>query len=212
MTIRHLTFLGKRCYYRVEVFTFMKMNYGLALGAVLGLAAAQVASADPTALDLVKKGDNYVGVQSKDKILQINSEKSVASLTPNIWHVVYYDPDTFFKSTDVKFGAGQEMDVSHPMHPFQFPAKPDQIMDLPKITVDSDRALEIASSQPLLKGLTLRASKLTLQMVDGIPTWKVELWTAKVSDATKDANVGTVSISAVDRSVLNVDLHPDNAS
>jgi len=190
----------------------MKMNYGFVLGAVLAFPTAQMAFAQPTALGLIRQGDNYVGVQSKDKILQIYSDKSVASLEPNIWHVVYYDPDVFFKSTEVKFGAGQEMEVAHPMHPFQLPAKPDQIFDMSKLNVDSDRALEIAASQPLLKGLTLRSSRLTLEKVDGIPTWKVELWAAKVSDATKEAGVGSVSISAVDRSVINIDLHPANAS
>jgi hypothetical protein len=190
----------------------MKMNYGFVWGAVLALATAQMASAEPTALGLVKKGDNYVGVQSKDKILQIYSDKSVASLEPNIWHVVYFDPDVFFKSTEVKFGAGQEMEVAHPMHPFQLPAKPDQILNMSMLNVDSDRALQIASAQPLLKGLTLRSSRLMLEKVDGVPTWKVELWAAKVGDVTKEASIGSVSISAVDRSVINVDLHPANAS
>lgn len=190
----------------------MKLNYGFAVGVILGLAAAQMASAEQTALDLVKKGDSYVGIQSKDKVLQIYSDKSVASLTPNIWHVVYYDPSTFIKSVEVKFGAGLEMAVTHPFHMFQMPAKPEQILDLSKITVDSNRALAIASTQPLLKGLTLRAAQLTLQKVDGTPTWKVVLWAAKVSDPTKEADLGSVSISAIDRSVLNVDLHPNHAS
>ena len=189
----------------------MKRNYAFAMGAVLGLVTTQLATADPTALDLVRKGDNYVGIQSKDKILQIFSDKSVAGLEPNVWYVEFYDPDVFFKSTDVKFGAGQEMDITHPMRPFQFPAKEDQIMDLGKVSVDSDRAVQIASAQPLLKGLTLRESRLTLQKVDGKPTWKVELWAAKVNDPTKNADVGSVSISGVDGSMLNVDLHPNDA-
>lgn len=188
------------------------MKIKLLVGIILGLATAQLASAQPTALDLVRKGNDYVGIQSKDKIVQIYSDKSATSLDPNIWHVVYFDPSVFTKSTDVKFGAGQEMDVSHPMRPFQMPSKADQIMDVSKLTVDSDRALEIATGQPLLKGLTLRASRMTLRKVDGVPTWKVELWAAKISDQTKTANVGTVSISAIDHSVTNLDLHPANAS
>src|ERR1700722_11308344 len=95
----------------------MNTKGGLWLGAVLGVAATRMALADPTVLQLIKNGDNYVGVQSRDKILQVYSEKSVASLTPNVWHVQYYDPDFTFKTADVKFGAGQEMEVSHPMHP-----------------------------------------------------------------------------------------------
>jgi len=189
----------------------MKMKYGIALGAVLGLAATRMALAEPTALELVKNGDDYVGVQSKDKILQIYSDKSVASLEPNVWYVVYYDPSVPFHSVQIKFGAGQEMDVSHPFHPFQLPAGVGDILDQSKIKVDSDRALEIAQSQPLLKGLTLRASKLTLENDGDMPVWKVELWAAKVHDSTKEANIGTVRVSADDGSVVKSDLDPSSA-
>jgi hypothetical protein len=187
----------------------MKTKHGIILGAVLGLATALVASAEPTALDLVNKGNEYVGVQSKDKVLQIFSDKSVATLTPNIWHIVYFDPDSTFKSVEVKFGAGQEMGVGHPMR--MFPSKPEDILDPEKIKVDSDRALKIAASQPLLKALTLRSSKMTLANSDDGVVWKVELWAAKVGDSTKEADIGSVTISAADRSVVHSDLHPSNA-
>ena len=192
----------------------MKIQNTIILGAVLGLATARMALAEPTALDLIKKGNDYVGVQSKDKVIQVFSDRSVASLEPNIWHVVYYDPTVGafdLKSVEVKFEAGQETGVSHPMRPFQLPAKPSQVIDLSKITVDSDRAVDIATSQPVLKGLKLRYSKVTLQNGDGGPEWRVELWAAKVSDPTKDANVGTVRVSATDGSVIQSALRPGNA-
>jgi hypothetical protein len=187
----------------------MKTKHGMILGAVLGLAMACVASAEPTALDLVSKGDQYVGVQSKDKVIQISSDKSVATLTPNVWHVVYFDPDSTFKTVAVTFGGGQEMEVAHPMR--MFPAKPEDIMDLGKVNVDSNRALKIAASQPLLNGLTLRASKMTLGYTDDGVVWKVELWAAKVGDSTKEADIGAVTISAADKSIVRSDLHPGNA-
>jgi hypothetical protein len=187
----------------------MKTKYEMLLGAVLVLATAGMASAEPTALDLVNKGDQYVGVQSKDKVLQISSDKSVATLTPNIWHIDYYDPDSSFKIVEVKFGAGQEMEVAHPMR--MFPAKPEDILAQEKLRVDSDRALKVAASQPLLKALTLRASKMTLQNSDDGVVWKVEPWAAKVGDSTKEADIGTVTISAADKSVVRSDLRPGNA-
>jgi hypothetical protein len=187
----------------------MKTKNGIILGAVLGLAAVCVASAEPTAFDLVNKGDQYVGVQSKDKVIQIFSDKSVATLTPNIWHVVYYDPDSTFKTVEVKFGGGEEMEVSHPMR--MFPAKSLDMLDLEKLKVDSDRALKIAASQPLLNALTLRASKLALANTDDGVVWKVELWAAKVGDSTKEADIGSVTISATDKSIVRSDLHPSNA-
>lgn len=190
----------------------MKMKQGLVLGAVLGLAAGSIALADqPTALSLVKKGDSYVGMQSKDKVLKIYSDKSVGTLEPNMWHVVYYDPDATMKSQEVKFGAGQEMEASSPMR-FALPAKSDNVMDPSKVTVDSDKALKIAQEQPLLKGLTLKSSKMTLWKTDNGPTWKVELWAEKVSDPTKMAGIGNIQISATDGSVIKTDLHPDSAN
>jgi hypothetical protein len=189
----------------------MKIKQGVVLGAVLGFTAANVVFADTTALSLVKKGDNYVGMQSKDKILRIYSDKSVGSLEPNIWHVVYYDPDATFKSQEVKFGAGQEMEASHPMR-FALPAKSDDVMEQSKVTVDSDKALQIAQTQPLLKGLTLRSSKMTLSKEDNGPTWKVELWAAKMGDPTKTAGIGNIQISATDGSIIKSDLHPDSAN
>src|SRR5580704_13333697 len=101
----------------------MKIKNGVILGAVLGLATTRLALADPTALELIKNGDNYVGEPCRDRVLEVYSEKSIASLEPNVWHVVYYDPSVFSRSVDVKFGAGQEMDVSHPMRAFMLPAR-----------------------------------------------------------------------------------------
>jgi len=189
----------------------MKMNYGIVLGAVLALATTRVALAQPTALQLIKNGDDYVGIQSKDKILQIYSDKSVTALEPDVWYVVFYDPSVPFRSVEIKFGAGQEMDVSHPFHLFQLPAKPADILDQSKLRVDSDRALDIAQSEPLLKGLTLRASRMTLENGDFGPVWKVELWAAKLHDPSKEVSVGTVRVSADDGSVVKLDLDPSSA-
>lgn len=190
----------------------MKIKQGLLLGTVLGFITANIALAEEqTALSLVKKGDNYVGMQSRDKVLRIVSDKSVGTLEPNIWHVVYYDPDAAFKSQEVKFGAGQEMEATRPMH-FGMPPKADDILDTSKVTVDSDKALKIAQDQPLLKGLTLKSSKMTLSKTDNGPTWKVELWAAKTTDPTKMAGIGNIQISATDGSVIKTDLHPDSAN
>ena len=68
----------------------MNIRAKVFLTTLLGLAIAGPAAArDFTAFQLVKAGDPFVGVQSKDMVLQIRSEKSVASLIPDVWHVVY---------------------------------------------------------------------------------------------------------------------------
>jgi hypothetical protein len=190
----------------------MKINYGVVLGAVLGLATSHVVLADagPTALSLIKSGDDYVGIPCKDRVLEIYADKSVASMAPNVWHIVYYDPSVFSRSVEVKFGAGQEMEVSHPMRPFMLPARASAILDPSRLKVDSDRALQIATSQPILNGITLRSSKMTLENSDDGPIWKVELYAAKVGDPTREVSVGYVTMTADDGTIVKADLHPSS--
>lgn len=179
--------------------------------AAMTMAVTRVSlAADPTAFELVRLGDQYVGVQSKDKVVQIRSEKSVTSLTPNIWYVVYYDPDATLKAVEVKFGAGQKMDVSHPLRLLEPITGEDKVLDSAKLNVDSDKAQEIATSQPLLKNLTLKSTQLWLQHGDLGPEWKVKIWAAKLSDPSADADVGDVYISTADGSVVKTDLHPNS--
>ena len=189
----------------------MKIKQGVILGAVVVLATAQLAMADDTtttALNLIKKGNDYVGMPSRNKVLEISSDKSVTSVEPKIWHVVYYDPTVISKSVEVKFGAGEEMNVSHPMRPFQLPASEHDILDQSKLNVDSDRALSIATSQPLLKSLNVKASRMTLQNSYAGPVWNVELYASKIHDSSKLASIGYVRISANDGSVIKSDLNP----
>lgn len=177
----------------------------------LAVALAGAARAgEPTAFELAKKGDQYVGVQSKDKVVQIRSEKSIASLTPNIWYVVYYDPDATLKAVEVKFGAGQKLDVSHPLRLLEPITGDDKVLDKGKLKTDSDKALQIARSQPVLKNLTLRASQMWLEHGDEGPVWKVKFWAAKLKHPNEDADIGVIVLSAADGSVVKTDLHPNS--
>jgi hypothetical protein len=180
--------------------------------AIMTLAVTQTSlAADPTAFELINMGNSYVGVQSKDKVVDIYSEKSIGSLTPNIWHVVYYDPDATLKAVEVKFGAGEKMDVSHPLRLLEPITGDDAVLDPEKLKTDSDQALQIAISQPLLKNLTLRSTQFWLQHGDLGPQWKVKVWAAKLNDPNADADVGDVYISTADGSVIKTDLHPNSA-
>src|SRR5258705_7102332 len=71
-------------------------------------------AADGTAFELIKEGNRYVGEQAKDKVVQIRSEKSVNSLNPIVWFVVYYDSTATLKAVEVKFVAGKMQDVKRP--------------------------------------------------------------------------------------------------
>ena len=177
----------------------------------MSLVTADLALADgPTAFELIKLGDPYVGVQSKDKVVQIRSDKSIGGLTPDIWYVVYYDPDSTFKAVEVKFGAGQKMDVSHPGRVLELLGDNAQPLDASKLKIDSDQAIKIATLQPLLKNLTLKAAQLKLDHGDTGPVWRVNLWAAKLKNPEDNADIGVVVLSSTDGSILKADLHPDS--
>jgi hypothetical protein len=176
--------------------------------AVILLGMAQVIrAADLTAFDLVKEGNRYVGEDAKDKVVQIRSEKSVGTLTPNIWYVVYYDPDATFKATEVKFGAGKKLQVKRPMRMLEPVTGSDKQLDRKKMNFDSDKAIKTATSEPLLSNLKVTASQLTLQRGEEGPVWKVRLWAAKLRNPEKDADIGDVYVSADDGKVVKSDLH-----
>ncbi len=179
--------------------------------AVMIFAATHLALAGgPTAFQLAKLGDQYVGVQSKDKVVQIRSERSIASLTPDIWYVVYYDPDATFKAVEVKFGAGQKLDVSHPGRLLEMLGDDKEQLDAKKLKIDSDQAIQIATTQPLLKNLTLKATQLKLEHGDTGPQWRVRLWAAKLKNPDDSADIGEVIISSDDGSLIKADLHPNS--
>jgi hypothetical protein len=188
----------------------MKTQHLLFLGAGLAVAALRAPAAEPTAFELARLGNQYVGVQSKDKVVQIRSEKSIGGLTPGVWYVVYYDPDATFKAVEVKFGAGQKLDVSHPLRALEIATDEHLTLDKNKLKVDSDRALAIAKAMPLLKNLKLKASQLKLGHGDAGPQWRVELWAAKLNHPNEDANIGVVVLSAADGSLTKADLHPNS--
>lgn len=184
---------------------------------VLGLALmSQTATAkDATAFQLIKEGNRYVGEQSKDKVVQIRSEKSVGGLTPDIWYVVYHDPDASLKAVEVKFGAGEKMEVKRPLRLLEPITKSDEPLSKEKLKIDSDKAIDIARKQPLLEKLTLKASRLVLERRssdDDTPVWKVRFWAAKVKDSSESVDLGEILISAEDGTVLKADLHPDRVT
>ncbi len=189
----------------------MKMKQKFLLTAALLLVAGfNVRAGEPTAYDLIRSGDQFVGVQSKDKVVQIRSEKSIGSLIPNIWYVVYFDPDATFKSVEVKFGAGQKLDVTRPWRMLEMAGDDHTTLDSAKLRVDSDQAIRIATAQPLLENLKLTATQLWLEHGDNGPQWRVKLWALRLKNPQEDADIGVVILSATDGSIVKVDLHPNS--
>ena len=195
------------------------MKRSFTLFAVLILTAlTRSAFAETTALDLIKEGDRYVGEQSKDKVVEILSEKSIASLTPKIWTVVYFDPTATFKSVQVRFEAGKMKDVKRPFRVLQMGTGEHKTLDMAKVKIDSDKALSIAKKQPTLEGLDLRGSQMWLQIGNSRvselytgPVWKVKFFAAKTSNKNATADIGDLFISADEGKVIKDDLHINSA-
>lgn len=171
-------------------------------------AMAQVAgAADLTAFQLAKEGNRYVSDEAKDKIVQIRSDKSIGSMTPIIWYVVYFDQDAKFRATEVKFGAGKKLEVTRPMRMFERISRDYKALNPKDLKIDSDKALETALKDPLLEKLTMKASQLWLDRGEEGPTWRVRLWAAKLRNPNDQADIGQIFISAEDGKVLRRDLH-----
>jgi len=178
----------------------------LILSCVLSWASVGAAK-DLTAFDLIKEGNRYVGEQAKNKVVQIRSEKSIGNLTPTIWYVVYYDPTATMKAVEVKFGAGKMLDVKRPFRLLEPITGADNPLDRDKLEVDSDKALKIATAEPLLENVTLKATSLKLERRGGEVVWRVKLWAAKLSQPNKTVDIGEVHISAEDGKTVKTDLH-----
>jgi hypothetical protein len=173
-------------------------------------------ASEPTAFDLIKDANKYVGEQAKDKVVQIRSEKSVGTLTPNIWYVVLYDDTATLKAVEVKFGAGKMLSVKRPFRLLEPVTGGDLPLDRSKLKIDSDKAISTAIAEPLLKDIKITATQLKLDRVGegvlgqggtGEAVWKVKLWAAKLRQPSRDADIGEVWVSAGDGKVVKDDLH-----
>lgn len=173
------------------------------------LNLSTLAEDDPQALELVKEGNRYVGEQAKDKVVQVRSEKSIGSLKPKVWYVVYYDPTATFKSVEVKFGGGKMMEVKRPFRVIETVLDKDTVLDLEKVKVNSDKAISIATKEPILEGLTIKSVSARLQNSGGGPIWIIKLWAQKLRNTRDDADIGEIKISVDEGKVLQTDIHPN---
>ena len=190
----------------------MKINFRHSLVLITAVLTFSTASskadapAEATAFTLIKEGNRHVGEEAKDRVVQIRSEKSIGSLTPNIWYIVYYDPDAAAKATEVKFGAGKKLAVKRPARVLEFATGNTEIAR-EKLKIDSDQAIAIAKKEPILNNLTLTATELKLDRWSAEPVWKVRFWAQKLREPSKTVDLGEIFVHATDGKVVKQDLH-----
>jgi hypothetical protein len=173
----------------------------------LVLSAWMARGAEPTAFELIKEGNKTVGKQSQDKVIQIRSEKSFLSLTPDVWYVVYYDPSVTSKKAEVKFGAGRQIGIKRGWNPFGRSGTMDRVLDLKKLKYDSDAVIKAAVADPLVDKLTIKATQLWLENREAKPVWEVRLWAAKLNQPEKVVDIGELFLSAETGKVVGSKLH-----
>jgi hypothetical protein len=185
----------------------MKTSKKQLVATVVGwMALSLVAEAGTsTAFELAKKGDEFLGSEAKGRIIEIRSDKSIGTLTPNIWYITYFDPNSPGKATEIKFEAGEKTDVSY-KGSFLGLAKTPKELPKDKLKTDSDKALQTAISEPLLKNLTLKATRMTLEDWQSMPVWKVRIWAARLQKPEEMVAIGEVFIGAEEGKVLVSDL------
>ncbi len=188
----------------------MKLNVRSVLLLVAGAIFSSVpvkadAPTNATAFALVKEGNRHVGEEARDRVVQIRSEKSVGSLVPNIWYIVYYDPDATAKAAEVKFGAGKKLSVKRPARILEFASDNTEIPK-DKLKIDSDKAISIAKKEPLLNNLTLTSTQLKLDRWSGEPVWKVRFWATKLRKPTDTVDIGEIFVHATTGEVVKNDL------
>jgi hypothetical protein len=178
----------------------------LAVGTLLGLSSFMAEAKEPTAYDLIKEGNRYVGEQAKNKIVAIRSEKSVNDIVPSVWTVVFYDSGTTAKATAVKFGSGKMMSVGQPVRVWAAMSGKSHELDSAKLKVDSDKALKTALKEPVLERVKVVASEMVLELYQKEPAWRVSLFAEKLKDSSKDARLGEVIISTETGDVIKNEL------
>jgi hypothetical protein len=180
----------------------MRFLVTVLLWAVVSVFAAEK---EPTAFELIKEGNRYVGEQAKDRVMQIRSEKSVGTLTPKVWYVVYYDPTATFKAAEVKFAAGKMVDVKRPFRVIESVAGQKEL-DKDKLKIDSDEAIKKALDEPILKDITVKSVEAKLDNAPSGPVWRFRLWAAKPGKF-EQVDIGKILVAADDGKVIETDIH-----
>jgi len=175
--------------------------------ALIGLSSTLM-GAEKTAFDMVKEGNKHIGEQARDKVVQIRSEKSVGSVTPNIWYVVYRDPFASLKSVEVKFVGDKVASVKRPFRLIEAATEKNEPLNPKQLKTDSDKALKIALKEKVLENLTITSTQMKLEEYEGAPVWKIRLWAKKVRQPTKEADIGQIFVAAEDGKVIHLDIKP----
>ena len=161
-----------------------------------------------TALQLLEKGNSYVSARSKNRVLQIISDRAAADAPPQSWRILYHDDKTTYNAVEVQFHAGEMERVYEPSRLFNFfSSGSSKTLDLAKVKVDSDAAIRVAVAECAGEPVMVKFVELKLERgYGGLPVWNVKLFGVIAGKAAEDAALGYVIVLAEDGKVLKKDI------
>ncbi len=174
--------------------------------------------AEASAFTLVKLANERLLEPSRDKIVQIISDRSKGTPMPTVWRLIFYDASRSFDTVEVRFRAGKFTELKNAGRVIErlgtiFGSKSaNQPLDAQKLLIDSDLALQMALKQPGLEKVTLASSRIQLELRDRIPVWRIELWVKNPRNQNDETSLGEIFISPEDAKVIINNLHPERVN
>ena len=162
----------------------------------------------PTALQLLQKGNTHVSARSKNKVLQISSNRSPVDEPPRSWRLLYYDDKTTYNAVEVRFEDGEMERVHEPNRLLElFTFASSKTLDLAKVKIDSDAAIRVAVAECPTEVGTVKQIEAKLERgYGGLPVWNIKLFGIPTGKLVEDASLGYVIVLAEDGKVLKKDI------
>ena len=157
-----------------------------------------------TALQLLQKGNSHVSARSKNRVLEMISARAPVEEVPQNWRIIYYDDKVTYDAVEVRFERGEMARVYEPSRLLSvFTSGASKILDLKKVKIDSDRAIQIAVSEASAETLTAKTVELKLERgYGGLPVWNVKLYGTVPWKTGGESSLGYVILLAEDGKVL----------
>jgi hypothetical protein len=138
---------------------------------------------------------------------EIRSEKSVGSLTPKVWYIVYYDETAKLKAVEVKMVGGKMTEVNRPLRLLEAATAQHEQLDPKRLKIDSDKALATALKEPILEHLKISSTSMRLDHGSAGPVWIIRVWAEKLKNPNKDVDIGEIVLDAESGKISKLDVH-----
>lgn len=181
--------------------------------AVLALSSSIAFGGEPvSALDAVKVADKELNKEARDRIIEISGEKNKDGVLPEKWQIVFFDPYAKQDGRMIEVTAGRVTAIRDgytQLGDFRLAAyKPDEIIDLHRVKIDSSKLIDILKNSTALKDARISGLEIHLfkpEKGNISPNWRVII-SASDNTTGKSSELGEAIISAESGQILNLDI------